>query len=59
MFSVFLGAFGYFECTKDVTKYTKAVVFSQVGKKTDLAVRFSTTGGESGANETSRFVKLR
>ncbi|KAK7590782.1 hypothetical protein V9T40_002395 [Parthenolecanium corni] len=48
------GAFGYFECTKDVTKYTKAVVFSQVGKKTDLAVRFSTTGGESGANETSR-----
>ena len=38
------GAFGYFEVTHDITKYTKAKVFSQIGKKTPLAVRFSTVG---------------
>lgn len=39
-----LGAFGYFECTHDITKYTKAKPFEFVGKKTPLAVRFSTVG---------------
>ena len=38
------GAFGYFECTHDVTKYTKLKPFEYVGKKTPLAVRFSTVG---------------
>ena len=36
------GAFGTFTVTHDVTKYTKAKVFSAVGKKTDLFARFST-----------------
>lgn len=30
------GAFGYFEVTHDITKYTKMVVFEKVGKKTPL-----------------------
>ncbi|XP_052807912.1 catalase-like isoform X1 [Mya arenaria] len=48
------GAFGYFECTHDVTKYTKLAPFGFVGKKTPLAVRFSTVGGESGSADTAR-----
>ncbi|PSN41554.1 Catalase [Blattella germanica] len=35
------GAFGYFEVTNDITKYTKAVLFSKVGKRTKIGVRFS------------------
>ncbi len=48
------GAFGYFEVTHDITKYTKACVFESVGKKTPVAVRFSTVGGESGSADTAR-----
>jgi len=48
------GAFGYFEVTHDITKYCKASVFSKVGKKTPIAVRFSTVGGESGSADTVR-----
>lgn len=48
------GAFGYFEVTHDIAKYTKAAVFSTVGKRTPLAVRFSTVGGESGSADTAR-----
>ncbi|XP_046442738.1 catalase-like [Daphnia pulex] len=48
------GAFGYFEVTHDITKYCKAAVFGQVGKKTPVAVRFSTVGGESGSADTAR-----
>ncbi|GLH12936.1 hypothetical protein R5R35_000682 [Gryllus longicercus] len=48
------GAFGYFEVTHDITKYCKAKVFSQVGKRTPMAVRFSTVGGESGSADTVR-----
>ncbi|XP_076388199.1 catalase isoform X2 [Megachile rotundata] len=48
------GAFGYFEVTHDITRYCKANVFSQVGKKTPIAVRFSTVGGEVGSADTVR-----
>nr|XP_003702706.2 PREDICTED: catalase [Megachile rotundata] len=48
------GAFGYFEVTHDITRYCKANVFSQVGKKTPIAVRFSTVGGEMGSADTVR-----
>ena len=30
------GAFGYFEVTHDISKYTKAVVFDKIGKRTPL-----------------------
>jgi len=48
------GAFGYFEVTHDITKYCKADIFSKIGKKTDMAIRFSTVGGESGSADTVR-----
>ncbi|TMW58298.1 hypothetical protein Poli38472_011886 [Pythium oligandrum] len=49
------GAFGYFEVTHDeITKYTKAKLFSQIGKRTPVALRFSTVGGESGSADTVR-----
>ncbi|KAH9508982.1 hypothetical protein Btru_048464 [Bulinus truncatus] len=48
------GAFGYFEVTHDITKYCKAKVFEHVGKKTSMAARFSTVGGEKGSADTAR-----
>lgn len=48
------GAFGYFEVTHDITKYCKAKIFNEVGKRTPLLVRFSTVGGESGSADTVR-----
>ncbi|PMC38598.1 catalase [Bacillus sp. UMB0899] len=48
------GAHGYFEVTNDVTKYTKANLFSEVGKRTPLFIRFSTVAGENGSADTVR-----
>ncbi|CAG5126446.1 unnamed protein product, partial [Candidula unifasciata] len=48
------GAFGEFEVTNDISKYTKADVFNGIGKKTPVAVRFSTVGGESGSADSVR-----
>lgn len=48
------GAFGYFEVTHDITKYCKAKIFSELGKRTPVSVRFSTVGGESGSADTVR-----
>ncbi|XP_018115748.1 catalase [Xenopus laevis] len=48
------GAFGYFEVTHDITKYCRAKVFEKVGKRTDVAVRFSTVAGEAGSADTIR-----
>ncbi len=51
------GAFGTFTVTHDITKYTKASVFSQVGKKTDVFARFSTVAGERGAADAERDIR--
>jgi len=40
--------------TKDITKYTKAKLFSKIGKKTSIFIRFSTVGGEMGSADTER-----
>lgn len=48
------GAGGYFEVTADVTKYTKAKFLSEVGKRTEVFVRFSTVGGEKGSADAAR-----
>uniref|UniRef100_A0A7E4UVV2 Catalase n=1 Tax=Panagrellus redivivus TaxID=6233 RepID=A0A7E4UVV2_PANRE len=48
------GAHGYFEVTHDITKYSKAAIFSEVGKRTPMFLRFSTVGGESGSADTAR-----
>jgi catalase len=51
------GALGTLTVTHDITKYTSAKVFSQIGKKTDLIVRFSTVAGELGAADAERDVR--
>jgi len=51
------GAFGSFTVTHDITKYTKAKVFSAVGKKTDIFARFSTVAGERGAADAERDIR--
>ena len=51
------GAFGTFTVTHDITKYTKAKIFSEVGKKTDMFARFSTVAGERGAADAERDIR--
>lgn len=51
------GAFGTFTVTHDITKYTKASIFSKIGKKTDMFVRFSTVAGERGAADAERDIR--
>ena len=51
------GAYGNLTVTEDITRYTKAALFSEVGKKTDLFLRFSTVAGERGAADTERDVR--
>ncbi|CAM1355703.1 MULTISPECIES: catalase [Tenacibaculum] len=48
------GAYGTFTVTNDITKYTRAKLFNEVGKQTKLFVRFSTVGGEKGSADTER-----
>ncbi|WP_394749624.1 catalase [Spongiimicrobium salis] len=48
------GAFGYFEASADMSDYTMAVPFVRPGKRTDLAVRFSTVAHGKGSAETAR-----
>ncbi|MDQ8202680.1 catalase [Pelagicoccus sp. SDUM812003] len=51
------GAFGTFTVTNDITKYTRASIFSEVGKRTELVARFSTVAGELGAADAERDVR--
>lgn len=48
------GAFGTFTVTHDITQYTRAKVFGQIGKQTRVLARFSTVGGEKGSADTER-----
>ncbi|HPX96818.1 MAG TPA: catalase, partial [Thermotogota bacterium] len=51
------GAHGTLTITKDITRYTKAKVFSEIGKKTPMFGRFSTVAGEKGSADTVRDVR--
>ncbi len=51
------GAYGTFTVTHDISSYTRAKIFSEVGKKTDLFVRFSTVAGERGAADAERDIR--
>jgi len=51
------GAYGVLTVTGDITKYTKAALFSKVGKKTECFARFSTVAGERGAADAERDVR--
>ncbi|HYG15332.1 MAG TPA: catalase, partial [Bacteroidia bacterium] len=48
------GAYGTFTVTNDITQYTRAKLFSRVGRQTPVFVRFSTVGGEKGSADTER-----
>ena len=51
------GAFGKFTVTHDVSRLTRAKVFSAVGKETEVFVRFSTVAGERGAADAERDIR--
>jgi len=48
------GAYGTFTVTHDISKYSRAKLFSEIGKETKVFVRFSTVGGEKGSADTER-----
>ena len=48
------GAYGTFTVTHDISKYTRAKIFNEIGKETKLLVRFSTVGGEKGSADSER-----
>lgn len=48
------GAYGKFTVTHDISKYTKAKLFSKVGNECRMFARFSTVGGEKGSADTER-----
>ena len=48
------GAFGKLTVTNEITKYTRAKLFSKVGNTCKVLVRFSTVGGEKGSADTER-----
>ena len=51
------GAYGHFTVTHDVTNYTCAKLFSEIGKQTEVFVRFSTVAGERGAADAERDIR--
>src|ERR1700732_3270099 len=51
------GAFGTFTATHDITSYTKARIFSEIGKVTPMFARFSTVAGERGAADAERDIR--
>lgn len=48
------GAYGTFTVTRDITRYSSAKLFSDIGKQTPIFLRFSTVGGERGSADTER-----
>ncbi|WP_325133408.1 catalase [Actinomyces weissii] len=51
------GAYGTFTVTHDITRYTRAKIFSEVGKKTEMFARFTTVAGERGAADAERDIR--
>ena len=51
------GAYGTFTVTHDITRFTRAKLFSEIGKKTEMFVRFSTVAGERGAADAERDIR--
>ncbi|MFS4431231.1 catalase [Chryseobacterium sp. S90] len=48
------GAYGTFTVTHDISRYTKAKLFSKIGNSCRMFARFSTVGGEKGSADTAR-----
>lgn len=50
-------AYGTFTVTHDITQYTRADIFSEIGRQTEVFLRFSTVAGERGAADAERDVR--
>ena len=50
-------AHGYFELTESLSKYTRAKILTEVGKRTEVFTRFSTVAGGAGSVDTPRDVR--
>ena len=48
------GAYGYFEVTRDVSRWTRAKFLQPGSGRTEVFVRFSTVAGEKGSADTVR-----
>ena len=48
------GAYGEFVTTNDMSKYTRGCLFSGLGTKTNMLIRFSTVAGSKGAPDAVR-----
>ncbi len=48
------GAHGHFVVTHDISKYTSAKLFANIGNTVECFARFSTVGGEKGSADTAR-----
>ncbi len=51
------GAYGVFTVTHDITRYTRAKIFAEIGKKTEMFARFTTVAGERGAADAERDIR--
>jgi catalase len=51
------GAHGTFTITHDISRYTGAKIFSEVGREIPTLTRFSTVAGEQGAADAERDVR--
>ena len=51
------GAWGEFTVTHDISKYTRAKLFSKVGNKCKMFTRMSTVAGERGAADAERDIR--
>ncbi len=51
------GAHGTFTVTHDISRYTRAKIFSEIGKQTPMFSRFSTVAGERGAADAERDIR--
>ena len=51
------GAYGTLTVTHDITRYTKAALFAEIGTQTPVFMRFSTVAGERGAADAERDVR--
>ncbi len=50
-------AYGTFRVTQDIARYSRARLFGEVGKETEVLLRFSTVAGERGAADAERDVR--
>lgn len=51
------GAYGTFTVTGDIRNYTRAKIFSEIGKQTEVFARFSTVAGFRGAADAERDIR--